>query len=376
MRIALVAPQVRPAGGQDRYVLELARQLVRHHEVHVLASRIEGLDGTPAIQHEFGIRPRPALWFAEPFARRTLRTASGAGMDVAHALGGCMPGASVVTAAYCHAAWREARARYGLGERFAVRRWYQDRVTDQSEAFERRAYAHPDLRAVIAVSSSTADDLTRHYGVPRERITVVPNGVDADTFDRARYPEARHWLRASLGLGDDVPVALFAGTYVRKGLETAIRAAAAASPDLHLVVAGSGPFHVARRWDRDVGLGERLHLLGPRADVAALYAAADLFVLPTRYDPYGMVVTEAMASGLPVVVSAAAGAAGLIEHGRNGWVVREPDDADGFAAAMRAILADRGAAAEAGVRAREAVRGLDWATIARRTEEVYRRTAA
>jgi UDP-glucose:(heptosyl)LPS alpha-1,3-glucosyltransferase len=376
VRIALVAPQVRATGGQDRYALELARRLLARHEVHVLAAAIEGLDGSAAIQHPFPIRTRPALWFAEPFARRTLLTATGAGFDVTHAVGGCMPGASVITAPYCHAAWRDAQARYRVGEGSWPLRVYQSAVTEQSERYERDAYAHPDLRAVIAVSSRVATDLEQHYGVPGARITVIPNGVDVAQFDRTRYPDARSRLRAELGLGPDVPLALIVGAAARKGLETAIRAVARASAVLHLVVVGSGDARAAQRWARAAGLGDRLHWLGPRADVPVLYAAADLFLLPTRYEPYGMVVTEAMASGLPVVVSAVAGAADHIVPGENGWVVREPDDVDAFAAAIRSILADPAAAAEAGRRARAVTLDLGWVRIAERTEEVYRRAAA
>ncbi len=372
MRIALVAPQVRATGGQDRYTLELARAFAAGHEVHVLAAAIEGLDGTGVVQHPFPVRLRPALRFAEPFARRTSLTASGAGFDVTHAVGGCMPGASVITAPYCHAAWRAARERYGIREGSWLTRGYQAAVTTQSERFERTAYAHPALRAVIAVSRGVAADLARHYGVPDARITVIPNGVDAALFDSARYPEARTAVRTELGLAPDAPLALLVGAAVRKGLETAIRAVARV-PGAHLAVAGDGPYRRARRWARDAGLRSRLHLLGPRADVPVLYAAADVFVLPTRYEPYGMVITEAMASALPVVVSADAGAADHIVHGENGWVVQGADDAEAFAAAISRVLADPAAAAAAGRRARAAVTGLGWARIAERTVEVYRR---
>jgi UDP-glucose:(heptosyl)LPS alpha-1,3-glucosyltransferase len=251
--------------------------------------------------------------------------------------------------------------------------WYQRRVGAQAVAFERRAYDHPALRRVIAVSFGTAAEITRHYAVPADRITVVPNGVDPAAFDRARYPTARAALRAELRLATDAPVALLVGTYARKGLETAIAAVARASKTLHLVVAGAGSDRDARRWAGAAGIAHRLHLLGPRLDVARLYAAADLFVLPTRYEPFGMVITEAMASGLPVVVSACAGAADLIRHGESGFVVETAGDADGFAAAIRAVLADPVSAAGIGAAARAAILTTAWPGIVARTEAVYAR---
>lgn len=371
MRIALVAHHVRPTGGQDRYVLELARALAGRHEVHVLAVGVEGLEGTGVVVHRFDIRDRPVLWLAPEFARRTALTANGAGFDVIHAIGGALPGATVITAQYCHAAWHEARDRYRVREGSPLMAWYQRKVGAQAVDFERRAYAHPALQRVIAVSARTATELGRHYGVAQDRVTVVPNGVDPSRFDRALHANARAWLRAALGLARDTPLALLVGTYARKGLDTAIAAVARASATLHLVVAGAGSARAARRWAAAAGLTGRLHLLGSRTDVAALYAAADLFLLPTRYEPFGMVITEAMASGLPVVVSGCAGAADLIRDGANSFVVEAADDADGFAAAIRTILADPARAAAIGAAAREAVLPTAWPRVVAATEAVY-----
>jgi len=252
---------------------------------------------------------------------------------------------------------------------------YHGLLARQTLGQERRAYASPTLRAVIAVSRRTATELTTHYDVPPDRISVVHNGVDLDAFDAARYPDARMALRDQLRLPPDALMALLVGTYARKGLATAIAAVARASPSLHLAVAGAGSEADARRWAAASGMDARLHLLGPRADVAPLYAAADLLILPTRYEPFGMVIAEAMASGLPVVVSARAGAAEIIRDGESGRLVEEPDDTEGFARAVRAILADPECAQAMGRAARAAARAVAWPRIVERTEEVLFRAA-
>jgi len=376
VKIALVAHHARPTGGQDRYLLELARHLAGRHEVHLVVVRAEGTEGMPVTVHELGLTDRPVLALSPRFARRAAAVVSGAGFDIVHGVGGSLPGANVITAQYCHAAWHEARQRYRVHEGSRFDAWYQVLTGAQAVGYERRAYANPSLRAVIAVSRITAGELTRHYRVAESRITVVHNGADLAAFDRARYPTARHDLRHELGLAADAPVALLIGTYARKGLDTAIAAVAQSSDTLNLVVAGAGDSDAARRWAAAARMADRLHLLGPRSDVAGLYAGADVFILPTRYEPFGMVIAEAMASSLPVIVSACSGAAELIEPGVSGCVVVSADDASGFAGQLRTLLADPARREAMGRAARAAAHVVSWPTVAAQTEAVYQAAMA
>lgn len=375
MKIALVAHHARRTGGQDRYVLELARQLATRHEVHLVVVRAEGCEGSPVKVHPLGLPDRPVLWLAPRFARRARALVRREGFDVVHAVGGSLPGANVITAQYCQAAWLAAKRRYHVREGSTASESYQWLVTRQGIAHERRAYADRSLREVIAVGHATGQELVRHYALSPSRLTVVHNGVDPALFRRERYPGAGARLRTSLGLPRESSVALLVGTYARKGLETAIAAAARASERLHVVVAGTGDEALARRWAAAAGLGGRLHLLGARSDAPELFAAADLFILPTRYEPFGMVIVEAMATELPVVVSACAGAAELIRHGENGFIVEAPDDAAAFAAVLRQLLADPERRRAVGAAARRAALTVAWPEIARRTEAVYQRVA-
>jgi glycosyltransferase involved in cell wall biosynthesis len=387
MRIALVVHHVRPTGGQDRYALELARALAERHEVHVYAVRVEtdartgaqtdrGTDGRKGFGvQEIPLPDRPLLRLAPRFAREVGRRLARERFDIVHAVGGCLPGASVITAQFCHAAWHRAKRRYRVREGGPLREAYLAVVRRQAIRFDRAAYHHPALRAVIAVSRRMQSELVRHYGVGIERITVVPNGVDPEGFAPERHPDAREALRAELCVPPNARIALLVGTYARKGLDTACAAVARAAPGVHLVVAGSGDARWAHRVAAAGGLENRLHLLGPRREVARLFAAADLFVLPTRYEPFGMVIVEAMAAGLPVVVSGIAGAAEWIADGQTGFVVADPDDAAGFAGAIRAVLEDPARAAAVGRAARAAARAVAWEAVVRQTEAVYRRVA-
>jgi UDP-glucose:(heptosyl)LPS alpha-1,3-glucosyltransferase len=131
---------------------------------------------------------------------------------------------------------------------------------------------------------------------------------------------------------------LFVGSgFSRKGLAAAIDAlAAAANQAFWLLVVGRDREEARFAGQaRSAGLSERVRFLGGRDDVRPLYAAADCFILPSRYDPFPNTALEALAMGLPAIVSSRCGAAEIIEPGANGWLC-EPDDAPGIARLMQA----------------------------------------
>jgi len=182
--------------------------------------------------------------------------------------------------------------------------------------------------------------------------------------------------RAELGIGAQEALFLFVGSgFARKGLDAAIGALAqcVAAP-FRLVAAGR---------DRDAalfaalahaaGLGERVRLLGARDDVRPLYAAADCFILPTRYDPFPNTALEALAMGLPVIVGRRSGAAEFVKPGINGWIC-EPEDASGLAGLMREAAGTArderaGNAVRAAARATAESYGID--QMARKLTDLY-----
>ena len=355
MRVAIAVHHVRPTGGQDRYALELARHLAGSVEMELIAMRAEGVPPGVAVRL---VRPRagPMLLRAELFARAAARLVSAGRYDVVHTVGGALPGASVVTAQFCHPAWAAVRPPASP---------YQRLVTWQATRDERRAYRHRNLRAVIAVSQRTGREIAAHYGPLSVPLSVIPNGVDLEGFAPAsgREPGRR-------------PTLLFVGAYERKGLDVAIRALARLRHDAQLRAVGEGARGRFARLAAQLGVGDRVHLEPPRGDIAAAFREADVFVFPTRYDPFGMVIAEAMATGLPVVTSAAAGAADLITDGVSGRIVTDPEDAASFAAALEDLLEAPETRHAMGRAARDAVREIGWDRIAARTLEVYRMAAA
>lgn len=194
-------------------------------------------------------------------------------------------------------------------------------------------FEHPGLRAVICNSKMVAAEIRRHFSIAAEKLHVIYNGVDLDYFHPSRRAALRDGARTEMGCAPGDTVFAFVGSgFARKGLASAIDALAASGrQDFRLLVAGSdrsaGQF---QRQAEKAGIPGRVRFLGGRDDVRPVYAAADCFILPTRYDPFPNAALEALAMGLPLIVSDQCGAAELVQPGVNGWVCK-PDRAEELA---------------------------------------------
>jgi glycosyltransferase involved in cell wall biosynthesis len=220
---------------------------------------------------------------------------------------------------------------------------------------------------VTAVTEQVRDDLVRVHGVPPDRITVVPHSVEVARFGGAR--DGR--LRSDLAVEPDAQVLLFFGhAFERKGLADAIASVAACSPIVHLVVVGGGDRTAYERKAVELGLGARIHFVGSVDKPEEYYAAADLVVLPTRSDPWGIPVIEAMAAGVPVVTTEAAGSGSVAA--RAGAAVLVPPRAPGpLAEAIGDLLSDPHRRREMGERGKAEAGRFDVSAVADATITVY-----
>ena len=364
----------RPGGGQDRYVLALANHLSRRHDVTLFARTAKGLASTVTFC-PIDVPGRPLMLLARTFARRAQAAVSQEDWDIIHAVGGAMPGANVVTAQYCHAAWRRAARRWPSEVIGPVERMYRGAETRFATRDERHAARHPSIRGLIGVSRRTLDDWRVAYGATAPIQAVVPNGVDLERF-KPGPTDARRTLRASLGLPESSRLALLVGALVRKGVETAIWAVAALPDGVHLVAVGAGHHAAVASFAARAKLSDRVHIIAPVADIERFYAGADLMLLPSRYEPFGMVVAEAWASGLPTVASGEVGAIEWATPDEEVLVVRDPADARGFASAAQRILEHAPLANQLRERGIELARQLTWERVVRDTERVYERVIA
>jgi glycosyltransferase involved in cell wall biosynthesis len=234
----------------------------------------------------------------------------------------------------------------------------------------------------VTACSHDLRDRALALGADAARSSVIPYGVDAEGFGPAGEGRARG--RALLGVAPDVPLVVAVGRFVKKkGFEyliDAVPALAARHPALQVVIAGAGDLDAelrSRAWSAGVTDRVRFPGLLSHQSVPLAFAAADVAVVPSIRDDAGNVdglpntVMEALASGTPVVATAAGGIGTVVTDGENGLLVRERDPA-ALAAAVDRLLGDTGLGAALGARARTRVQSEHgWAGVARRFEDAY-----
>jgi UDP-glucose:(heptosyl)LPS alpha-1,3-glucosyltransferase len=208
-------------------------------------------------------------------------------------------------------------------------------------ALERRVFCKTPR--IVANSQRGRQEITHHYSVSPRRMLTIYNGVDTDRFNADAGRRVREIQRAAWGVRADDLVLLCVGSgFHRKGLDRAIAALGVLCrrgvTHARLVVVGQGRLALYRRLARQAAVADLVRFEGHRTDVEQCYAGADLFVLPTLYDPFANACLEAMACGLPVLTTVANGAAELLRNGVNGWVLGDAPSAEALADAIQCLL--------------------------------------
>jgi D-inositol-3-phosphate glycosyltransferase len=230
--------------------------------------------------------------------------------------------------------------------------------------------------AILASCADEAAQLVRLYDAQPSRIELVPPGVEHAFFS----PGPRAGARSALGLGDH-PVLLFAGRIQPlKGVDVAVAALAAlGDTDAVLVVVGGasgvdGPAEVERvhKLCADLGVADRVRFVEPQPHhlLSTYYRAADVVLVPSRSESFGLVALEAAACGVPVVASAVGGLRTLVAHGRTGFLV-EGRDPSAFAAYVAEVLDNPQLASSLGDAAATRARRYTWSTSAARLRRLY-----
>lgn len=361
MRIRYLVPRCTPDNSHGRYVIELARRFASAHQVTVFSGRFGDAPESGIEHRHLPVPNRPtairlaAMWaFAQTLDHEA---------DIVHVQGADAPPGNVATAHCCNAAMRKAagadagvvrRANYAVGSRL-----------------EKHCFTHGSTRVVIAVSNRVRDEIELEYGVERARVTVIPPGVDTQEFTPAP-PEVRAQARKRIGLDNsEFVIAFVGGDYRTKGLVPLISAVSRLDRRFRVIAAGLTPDAELRAILQRTGCMESIRCLGVVKQMNSFYAAADCFVLPTRYDTFSLATLEAMASGLPVVVSRAAGVTELVANGRDALVLEEPADVEALVGVLRHLQNDTAFRRTLAEGAHRTAERHTWDEVARRTLVVY-----
>ncbi len=320
MRLALIRQRYNSFGGAERFIERAIVALERKGTAVTLITRA-WQKANP--RHAIIVDPPYAgrLWRDASFSRGVRELVRREHFDLVQSHER-IPGCDVYRAGDgVHRQWldyrlKEAPVLERLGIHLNPYHWYVC-------AAERSMFEHPGLRAVICNSQMVASEIQSHFSIAARKLRIIYNGVDLEYFHPGRRALLRAVARSELGCGENDTVFSFVGSgFARKGLAAVIDALAATGRrDLRVVVAGHDRAmdEFAGRAAR-AGVADRMSFIGAHEDVRFVYAASDCFILPTRYDPFPNAALEALAMGVPVIVSNQCGAAELVKPGKNGWV--------------------------------------------------------
>ncbi len=297
MKIGLVRRGHSATGGAEAYLLRLAAALREHgEEIQLITSPDWPTDRWPFgdILRLQGDSPRE---FAAAFSKKST------GCDI-HLSLERVPGCEVYRAGDgVHAAWLERRNSFEPFWKRLTRGF--NRKHAQILDLERQVFDPANTRAIIANSSMVRDEILARFPFPAERIHIVRNGIQP----WGELPD-REAARKKFQIAPEVLCLLFLGTgWERKGLATAIGALDMLDSST-LLVAGRGPADIYRH--------DKARFLGPVSDITSLFAAADLLIAPTWYDPFSNACLEALAAGLPVITTSANGFSEILTPGVHG----------------------------------------------------------
>lgn len=378
MKLGIVTHSLVKSDGQGRVNYEVACEAIRRgHHVTLLASEIAP---ELAKHHQINWVPISVKGFPTELIRNMMFAFASANwlkkhhheLDCIKANGAITWAKSDVNAVhFVHHSWlkfSDLQATSSANKnifkpRLFLYNSYQWLYTKLNTRWEKEAFQK--AKAVVAVSDKVAEDL-RQIGVPQNVIRVISNGVDVEEFSPGKGASRQTW-----NLPNDVTLAMFAGDIrlPRKNLDTVLHALVEI-PNLHLAVVGVTDGSPYPELAASLGISDRVHFLGFRRDVPSIMKVVDLFVFPSRYEPFGLVVTEAMATGLPVITAACTGAAPLVTP-EAGIVLANPDDTKALSEAMHKLSVNPELRTKMGQTARAIALQHTWKNVAKQYVDLF-----
>jgi glycosyltransferase involved in cell wall biosynthesis len=368
MKLCIISRSVIKGDGQSRVNYEVIwESIYRGYQVTLLSSNISpdlqlnsqvtwidiSVEGWPTeLLRGVAFSCKSAAWLRQHFQDFDLVIVNGANTTES---------ADVNAVHFVHSSWLKSSA-HPWRRKQDIYGFYQWLYTVINAQLEKKSFRQAKL--IVAVSEKIKQELI-YIGVPQDRIRVILNGVDLEEFS----PSIGE--RSQFGLPEDRTLALFAGDIrnSRKNLDTVLYALVQV-PELHLVVVGAVEESPYLKLTEKLELDKRVYFLGYRLNLFEIMKAVDFFVLPSRYEPFGMVVSEAMATGMPVIISASTGAAEIVTP-ECGIVLIDSEDVHALSEALARLASDRLLRNQMGQRARVIAEQHSWSSKAKSYVDLF-----
>ncbi|MFQ5686788.1 MAG: glycosyltransferase family 4 protein [Candidatus Scalindua sp.] len=333
MKIALNIYKYLPAkGGGEGYLAELANRLAeRGHEVHIFASEWEN-SNRRLHYHSIPVIRYPKFLKDVSFAINSWRMMSGQGFDIVQVVGRAL-GMNVFNP---HCGVEKAWLKQDIQSVSCPYYRFLKQITrflSLRQNFilwlDRKQYTGKGVSMIIAISDMIKNDIIKYHDIDPQKIKVVYNGVDLQRFTPDNKNKYRKVIREKLSLGEDLVILYISNNFRLKGLLTLIKALGELKKsrnDFKALIVGRGRDASYRKIAKKLNCLENLIFLGYVNEIEKYYAVSDIYVHPTFYDSCSLVVTESLASGLPVITTRYDGASGVIDNGIEGFVMEDPAD--------------------------------------------------
>jgi UDP-glucose:(heptosyl)LPS alpha-1,3-glucosyltransferase len=326
MRLAFVKKRFSIHGGAELYLKTMLGELKGEgHELHVYANRWTDEPGLAF--HKIDIIPATSFLSALTFSRNAATALKKEYFDCIISFERTEYQDIYRAGDGCHRAWLDIRSEFEPAYRrisFSINPFHRYTLS-----LEKRIFARTPL--IVVNSEMVKKQIQRYYGAPDEKIAVAYNGVDLVAYSPGNKSRYRKELREAYGISEKDRVILFVGSgFWRKGVGTLIKALPEVRRNIAekvvALIVGKGDSEAYKNLAQRLGVSDSVFFTGPRPEIAGYYAAADIFVLPTIYDPFSNACLEAMASGLPVITTRNNGASEIIANGREGFITESITD--------------------------------------------------
>jgi len=369
-RVAVISPFLDKRHGRERIMIEWLSHLPAEFDMHVYSQRVEDFDPAKFTLHRIPQLPGPHLFnFLWWLAANRLwmgwdRRIRGLRHDLIFSSGANRFGADVICV---HIVFREYVRQVEAGMRLSQNSvWHWPRLLHRklyyaiANRMEWGSYTNPEAKLVV-YSRKTSEELGQFFG-RRDEIPILYLGLDHSVFNPGRRTALRRVARGELELTQDQFALLLVGNDWRnKGVPVLLEALALLHElPILLFVVSREDSSACLRLVKETRLEDRVRFLPPRNDIEFYYAAADAYAGPSLQDSYSMPPAEAMACGLPVIVSAAAGVSEIVKDGADGLILDNPRDATALAAMIRRLYKDEAFRTRLGERAVETTRQYTW----------------
>jgi UDP-glucose:(heptosyl)LPS alpha-1,3-glucosyltransferase len=372
LKIAVLIRRFITTGGAERYAVEVTKRLAMQHDVHVFAHEWGPEDTSKITFHQIPKFPSKPGFINQLLFSYFTRKSLDDTFDIIHTHERVTHFDVLTIHCPCYRGF--ITYKKGFWRKLMV--WISVLTSPRHLAYlwlEKKQFTCEKNRLFVAVSENVKKDIRVNYSLNEKDFRIAYPGVNMKRFQKGNTSEFRKRQRSKLGIDNNNIVILFVGTeFKRKGLEALLKAVAAMDDDnIKLLVAGGGKQKKYRRLAKRLGITNSVIFLGLVTNIEDTYAMSDIYVLPTLSDPSPMAPIEAMASGLPAVMSVSK-YAGSSEHIRNGeaLLIENPKDSLEIKNCLNQLM-DKKYRMTLIEKGYELTRGLTWEKTTEDTLNVY-----